>query len=163
MLWFYAKTVLKTLELPKLLIKSNLKGPGGELEAKYYLRRKLWPKYLGQTVVFLWNSTLREQFNFIFEEFFGIIDKILILGERLSTRLQFIKFFDLFDTFWFPKFVTLKSLRNWWDNSYILCLLLIITKRFTCCDTEILSNIKMSQNIMARIVSKIFFWLLCLN
>ena len=32
------------------------------------------------------------------------------------------------------------------------CLLLIITIRFTCGDTKILSNIKMSQNIMTRIV-----------
>ena len=37
-------------------------------------------------------------------------------------------------------------------NSYIPCLLLIITILFTCGDTKILSNIKMSQNIMTRIV-----------
>ena len=34
------------------------------------------------------------------------------------------------------------------------CLLLTITIRFTCGDTKILSNIKMSQNIMTRIVQK---------
>ena len=41
------------LELPKLLNKSDLKGPGGELEAKYCLQRQPWPKYFRQTVVFL--------------------------------------------------------------------------------------------------------------
>ena len=34
------------------------------------------------------------------------------------------------------------------------CLLLIIAIRFTRGDTKILSNIKMSENIMARIVEK---------
>ena len=37
-------------------------------------------------------------------------------------------------------------------NSYILCLLLIIMIRFTCGDTKVLPNIKMSQNIITRIV-----------
>ena len=48
-------------------------------------------------------------------------------------------------------------------NSYIPCLLLIITIRFICSDTRPLSNMKMSQNIMTRIVWKIFFCFLCLN
>ena len=42
---------------------------------------------------------------------------------------------------------------NLWGNLYIPCLLLIITIRFTCGDTKILSNIKMSQIIMTRIVA----------
>ena len=29
-----------------------------------------WPKYFRQTVVFLWNSTLREKFNFYFSRIF---------------------------------------------------------------------------------------------
>ena len=46
------------------------------------------PKYFRQTVVFLLNSTLRENFNFsILQEFFVSIDKISILVARLSTRL----------------------------------------------------------------------------
>ena len=48
-------------------------------------------------------------------------------------------------------------------NSYIPCLLLIITIRFSCSDTKTLPNIKMSQNITTRIVWKIFFCFLCLN
>ena len=49
---------------------------------------KSWPKYFRQTVVFLLNSTLRENFNFsILQEFFVSIDKISILVARLSTRL----------------------------------------------------------------------------
>ena len=46
-----------------------------------------WPKYFRQTVVFLWNSTLRKGSISIFQEFFASIDKILILGAGLTTRL----------------------------------------------------------------------------
>ena len=52
---------------------------------------------------------------------------------------------------WGPKVLSLKSFGNFWGSLYIPCLVLIITIRFTCGDTKILSNIKMSQNIMTRI------------
>ena len=44
--------MLKPLELPKFLNKSNLKGRGGELEGKNSLQRQSWQKYLTQTVFF---------------------------------------------------------------------------------------------------------------
>ena len=48
-----------------------------------------WSKYLRQTLVFMWNSTIRKKFNFYFQEFFASIDKILILEVRLGTWLSF--------------------------------------------------------------------------
>ena len=63
----------------------------------------------------------------------------------------------------FSNFLSLKSYGNLWGNSYIPCLLLTITVRFSCGDTKILSNIKISQNIITRIVWKIFFCFLSLN
>ena len=63
-----------------------------------------------------------------------------------------MKHSDLLDIFQLLKVLSLKSFGNLFGNSYIPCLLLIITIHFTCGDTKILSNIKMSQNIMARIV-----------
>ena len=49
-----------------------------------------WPKYFRQTLIFVWNSTLQEKFNFFFfQDFFASIDKILILWVRLSARLWF--------------------------------------------------------------------------
>ena len=40
-----------------------------------------WPKYFRQTLVF------GKSLISIFQEFFAIIDKVLVLGGRLNTRL----------------------------------------------------------------------------
>ena len=48
---------------------------------------------------------------------------------------------------------------NSWGNSYILCLLLIITFRFTCREKKVLiikTFIKKTQNIMSMVVCKFF-------
>ena len=74
-----------------------------------------------------------------------------------------MKFSDLLDISLFLKDLSLKSFGNYWSSSYISCLLWIITIRFTSGDTKILSNIKMSQNNMTRVVWKNFFCFLCLN
>ena len=85
--------MLKPLELPKFLNKSNLKGRGGELEGKSSLQRQSWQKYLTQTVFFFCEIARYEKNSIsIFQEFFVSIDKSLISGARLSTRLQFMKF-----------------------------------------------------------------------
>ena len=63
-----------------------------------------------------------------------------------------MKFWDLLDISKFLKVLSLKSFDNSWGILYILCFLRIITIRFTCGDTKILANIKMSQNILTRIV-----------
>ena len=57
----------------------------------------------------------------------------------------------------FPKILCLESFGNSYSNSYIPCLLLIIALRFTCGESKICGNIKISQNIMTMIVCKIFF------
>ena len=36
-----------------------------------YKQLKSWPRYFRQTLVFLWNSTLREKFNFYFSRILG--------------------------------------------------------------------------------------------
>ena len=58
--------MLKPLELPKFLNKSNLKGRGGELEGKNSLQRQSWQKYLTQTVFFFvkWHVTKKIQLVF---------------------------------------------------------------------------------------------------
>ena len=63
-----------------------------------------------------------------------------------------MKFWDLLDISKFLKVLSLKSFDNSWGILYILYFLRIITIRFTCGDTKILANIKMSQNILTRIV-----------
>ena len=46
-----------------------------------------WPKYFRQTVVFCEIAPYGKSSISIFQEFFASIDRILILGARLSTRL----------------------------------------------------------------------------
>ena len=72
---------------------------------QYYQRSQVW-RGLGQvrskkllpkttmdrtfeTLIFSWNSALRENFNFYFSNLFAIIDKIYILTGRIGTRLSF--------------------------------------------------------------------------
>ena len=44
-------------------------------------------KYMRQTLVFMWNSAIRETFNFYFSAVFAIIQTNLSLEWRLGTRL----------------------------------------------------------------------------
>ena len=67
----------------------KFEGAWGKLEAKYCFQRQSWPKYMRQTLVLVWNSALREKFNFNFWAVFATIGKIFIWKERLSTRLYF--------------------------------------------------------------------------
>ena len=47
--------------------------------------------YLELALVFVWNSALRDRFNFSFQEFFVTIGKIFILAGRLGAGLSFYK------------------------------------------------------------------------
>ena len=47
--------------------------------------------YLGLALVFVWNSALRDGFNFSFQEFFVTIRKIFILAGGLGAGLSFYK------------------------------------------------------------------------
>ena len=69
---------------------------------------------------------------------------------------------DPFNTSHIPKILSLKSFGNLWGNSYILCLLLIITFCFTCGQAKTWKTIQKSQNIIAKIVLKMLFCILCL-
>ena len=64
-------------------------------------------KYLRQTLVFMWNSEIRESFDFYFS--------------AVS----------------FDNFLSFKSFGNSWGNSYIACLLQIIVLRFSCSEKKI--------------------------
>ena len=103
----------------------------GKLEAKNCLQRQPFTTYFRHALAFMWNSALWEKFNFFFQQFFVNIVKIL---------------FNIF--LMFLNFLSLKSFRNSWGDSYIPCLLLIITLLFPCGENNIYSSIKMSQNVM---------------
>ena len=61
------------------------------------------------------------------------------------VKLNILSIFEIFQS--------LKPFGNSWDNSYIPCLLLIITLGFTCGERKICSTIKKCQNIMNMIVT----------
>ena len=74
----------------KLLVEDLNSRPrilifGRRFEAEfvdYNNGQNIWEK-----LVFIWNSALREKFNFCFEGVFASIDKIFFLGGRLGTRV----------------------------------------------------------------------------
>ena len=59
------------------------------LAGGYWLVAGGW--YLGLALVFVWNSALRDRFNFSFQEFFVTIGKIFILAGRLGAGLSFYR------------------------------------------------------------------------
>ena len=65
------------------------KTPGAIWKQKTVSRDKTVDKTFGQTLVFVWNSTLRENLISIFQQLFTSNNKIFILGERIATRLWF--------------------------------------------------------------------------
>ena len=46
-----------------------------------------WTKYMRQTLVFIWNSAIQENFNFYSSAVFCYYQKTFSLGGRLGTRL----------------------------------------------------------------------------
>ena len=52
-------------------------------------------KYMRLNLVFMWNSALREKFDFLFSRVFGSINKTFILAGRLGTRLLFYEIWTL--------------------------------------------------------------------
>ena len=49
----------------------KFEGVSDELAAQLCFQRQSFKEYLRQTLVFMWNSALREKFNFYFSGVFG--------------------------------------------------------------------------------------------
>ena len=62
-----------------------------------------WPKYFKQTVVFLWNSTLREKFNFYFSRIFCYYWQNFNFGSKAEHQAIILWGFEIFLTF--PNFL----------------------------------------------------------
>ena len=78
----------------------------------------------------MWNSALRGKFNFHFQIILYYYWQNFYFGGE--TGHWAIILWDLDILFLFSEDLSLKSFGSSWGNSYILCLLLIITLRFTC-------------------------------
>ena len=58
-----------------------------------------WAKYLRQILVFLWNSTLRKKFQFLFFRIFLLVLAIFLLWEEdWAISYNSMKFWDVADT-----------------------------------------------------------------
>ena len=109
--------------------------------------------YLRQTLVFVWNSAMREKFNFYSSVVFGWFCR---WGWALVHH--FSKCWDFPDFPFFPRILGLDpKIGHSWGNSYTPCLLLIMALRFTCGERKSWWNIKKSDNIISMIVGKILF------
>ena len=86
---FLSQNWAKSLRVNKNVKEIKLEGVGCNLEAKKCFQRIPFTKYLRLTLVFILNFVLWEKFNFCFAQFFGSINKILILVVRNSARLVF--------------------------------------------------------------------------
>ena len=53
----------------------------------FHFYQQSWTKYLGKTLVFMWDSALQKILISIFYQFFASINKTFLLGGGLSTRL----------------------------------------------------------------------------
>ena len=83
---------MKGSKVTKIIEEVKFEGVLKKLETKkQYLQRQSQTKYCRLTLVFIRNSTLREKFNFFFQEFFASIDKNFILSRGLGTRLSFYR------------------------------------------------------------------------
>ena len=74
-------------------------------------------KYLRLTLLFMWNSTLRETFNCYFS---GSFCYYFSFGRGTGHYIIILWRLDSFLAF--PKILSLKSFGNSWGNSDILCL-----------------------------------------
>ena len=77
------------LELQKLSNKSNLDWSRGELEARNAFQRQPFTKYLRQTIVFLWNSAIREKLVPVFQEILTTVMDIIFWELLILYRFLF--------------------------------------------------------------------------
>ena len=71
---------MKGPRVSKNVKEIRFEGALAELESKTFSR--------GLTLVFIWNSTQREKFNSVFQEFSASIEKSFNLASRLGTMLS---------------------------------------------------------------------------
>ena len=76
-------------------------------------------KYLGLTLVFTWNSALREKINFYFSR---NVVTLSFWHEGWALGYHSMEFRHFPDISQFPKILSLKSFANSWGNLYIPCL-----------------------------------------
>ena len=113
----------------------------------------LYTQYLTQNLVFMWSSVLWENVYFFFCNSFLLVSLKLLFWEVDWVRGDnCTMIWDFLDLLKVSKILSLKLFRN----SYILCLLLIITLRFTC--GEKICKVSKSYIVLRpRLYAKFYF------
>ena len=88
-------------------------------------------KYLRQTLVLCETVHHGKVQIIFFRSFLLVLKKKLFWEYGLALGYNSMKFWDFPNISLFPKILSLKSFGHSWGNSYLLCLLLIITLRFS--------------------------------
>ena len=78
---------MKGFRVSKIIKEINFGGIWDKLEAKKCSQRQGSTKYLGLSLVIMWNSALMESLISVFQEGFASIVQFFILTGRLGTRL----------------------------------------------------------------------------
>ena len=133
----------KALNLQQILKENNFGGVQDELQSKNDFQRQAVTKYLRVTLVFLCKSTIWEKFNrFFLGTFWLVLTKFLFWYIDWAPSSHSMKFRHFTNIYYFPQSLSLQSFGNSWGSSYIPCLKLIISHRFTFVEGEIRWNIK---------------------
>ena len=65
---------VKDIRVTRVVKQTKFEEVWGRLEVRNCFQRQPFAKYLRQTLVFMWNSTLQEKFTFLFQQFFANVD-----------------------------------------------------------------------------------------
>ena len=84
---------MKGLRVTKIVKEVKFEGALRELNKKKIPETIIYKTY--ETLVYMWNSALRESLISAFQEFFTSTNKIFILVGRLGTMLSFFEVFRL--------------------------------------------------------------------
>ena len=119
----------------------------------YWLR--IWGCGQGPTIMgkaFEANSSFRVGWSVPAVPFLLLLAGASLRGGGWALGNNSMRFWDFSDISCFPKILSLKLFGNSTGYSYIPCLLLIITLRFTCGEAKIFATIKKSQNDMNMMI-----------
>ena len=144
---------MKGLGVTKVVNEIKFQDVWGELEEKQCFQRQSFTKYLRKALVSMWNSKIRETFNFYFSAVFCWYQQSFYFEkwpghweEDWALDYNSMNFWDFPDLSEFPKILSLKSWGKSWGNSSIPYLLLKIALCFNCGETKILlKNQKVSK------------------
>ena len=108
---------MKGLRFTKIFKEIKFEGVCCKLKSKEVIQRQSVQKYIRRSVIFTWNSAVREKFHFyILEVFWLVLSKFSFLQEDVALGYYSMKFRHLPNISWHPKILSLNSFGNSWGK-----------------------------------------------